>query len=298
MKIKVFFIGVFTPYSTNVSQLRAFKDNGCEIYGYDFREKVNQLGTRKHRDDDIIKKVKKIKPDLIIFSKCNQLHYRVMEECNKVGKTVLWYMDSSYNFDQELIEKIKRCDFYMSGVEGLVPRGKEYNSNSSFLHQCPDDKMNFPLENVEKIYDTAFIGDLSHGIHSDRKEYIQKCDIKHFENVHGLKHNIIVNQTKININFSPTDSSGASVRVYKIFAAGGFLLTTPWTNMEQTFKDGEHLVVFRNTKELNEKIYYYLNHPELRQIIASAAHKKVQKYMPVSWAKKILDTVLDKKEIK
>ena len=71
MKTKVLFIGVFSKHSTNVSQLRGFADNGCEIYGYDYRAKVGKLGSIKLRDDDIIKKVKKIKPDLIIFSKCN-----------------------------------------------------------------------------------------------------------------------------------------------------------------------------------------------------------------------------------
>jgi len=297
MSIKVFFAGVFEPHSTNVSQLRAFKDNGCEIFGYNYRMKVNQFGTRTRRDDDMISKVKEIKPNLIVFSKCNQMHYRVVEECNKVGETVLWYMDAKNNYNGELIEKIKRVSYAFTGIEGMLPYFQKHNDNSFFLEQCPDEKMNFMYDNISaRKHDVVFIGNISGGTgtHADRKLYKKNVKFTHFSNVHGLRHNKVVNETKINLNFSHTSVPGASVRVFKILASGGFLLTTPWEGMEKIFKIGEDLDVFNSPKELQKKIDFYLDNPSERNRIRLNGNSRVQAYLPKNWAKKILDTVLKK----
>ena len=47
-------------------------------------------------------------------------------------------------------------------------------------------------------------------------------------------------------------------RVYKVMAAGGFLLTNDWIGREEMFVDGEHLVIFNDPQDLAEKIKFYL----------------------------------------
>ena len=290
--MKIVFVAVFTPNSTNVSQSRGFKDNGYDVLEYDYRSKLSRLGSVVKRDDDLIKTVENFNPDITIFSKCNNMHYRVIVGCNKYSKTILWYMDAINNFNGELIDKIKRVDYFVNGIEGVVPHGKKYNKNTIFLPQCPDEKMNFPLDDLDYKYNVTFIGNIQpNSTHADRLRYKNKINFTHFNNKYGLEHNKIVNQSKINLNFSHTSTNGASVRVFKILAAKGFLLTTPWKGMEKLFNIGEHLDVFTSPADLQKKINYYLYHEEERNKIRVQGNKIVQKYLPINWAKKMVSII-------
>jgi len=289
--VKILFVAVFTPHSTNVAQSRGFRQAGCGVYEYDYRDRGNAVGYR-NMEDDLIMTVENLKPDIVVFSKCNGIHYRVVDECNKYSKTVLWYMDAMNNFDQELIEKVKRVDWFINGIEGVVPYGKKYNPNTTFIPQCPDEEMNFPIPSPEYSYNITFIGNITHNnTHADRLLYYNEVGFTHFDNVHGLEHNKVVNSSKINLNFSHTSTNGASVRVFKILAAKSFLLTTPWKGMEDMFTIGEHLDIFTTPKELKDKINYYINHESERLQICENGHSIVQKYMPIKWAHKIINLI-------
>jgi spore maturation protein CgeB len=66
-------------------------------------------------------------------------------------------------------------------------------------------------------------------------------------------------------------------------------MTTPWLDMEKTFTPGKDIVIFKNETELKEKINYYLENEEERNLIAFSGYAKVQDYLPKSWAKKIME---------
>ena len=174
--MKVLFVGVFTPNSTNVAQARAFEQLGWQVVAYDYRDRFDSLGIVKMRDNELIEICTKEKPDLTIFSKCNNMHYRVVDECNQHSKTVLWYMDALNNFDIELVEKVKRVDSFICGIDGVVEHGKAHNPNSIFLPQCPDEEMNFMMRETAYDHDVTFIGNISPhtGTHSDRLTYKNK----------------------------------------------------------------------------------------------------------------------------
>lgn len=290
--MKILFVGVFHPFSTNVAQARGFKECGHEVIEYDYRAVASRIGI-SGRDNHLIALCQNEKPNVIIFSKCNQMHYKVVDECNKVSKTVMWYMDALHNFDLELQEKIKRCTICISGVGLVLDEMAKINSNSFYVDQCPDDQMNFMLDDFEYKYDVSFIGHIGGGIHGDRLHYKQATGFNHFTNVYGLEHNKIVNESRINLNFSPTDKSGASVRLYKILAAGGFLLTTPWNEkwMKESFTVGKDFDIFTNEAELKQKIDFYLTNEDKRNEIRLHGHQTVQQYLPKSWANKIVKII-------
>jgi hypothetical protein len=295
--MKVLFVAVFTPNSTNVSQSRGFKANGCEVYEYDYRANLVTHKNINGRDDDLINVIKSFKPDLTVFSKCNQMNYRVVDSANAVGETVLWYMDALHNFDAELIDKIKRCTYFINGLEGVRTEGLKYNPNTVFINQCPDDKLNFMLDDFEYKHDISFIGSIDpSGIHDGRGRYVKLLKDKfdgfnHFNGVYGLEHNRLVNESRINLNFSPSDATGASVRIYKILASGGFLMSTPWYDMEKTFNIGEDIIIFEDEKELIKKVTYYLNNENERNRIRLNGYRVVQQYLPKGWAKRIMDLI-------
>ena len=101
-----------------------------------------------------------------------------------------------------------------------------------------------------------------------------------------FKINYSVSASKININVST--SGGASDRVFKVLAAGGFLLSTDWVGREEMFSDGEHLVIYSDKKDLQEKITHYLNNKDERDRIALNGLNAVQKYSRDEWAKQII----------
>ena len=292
--MKILFVAVFGPNSTNVSQSRGFKDNGCEVYEYDYRARLGSLGNTTLRDDELINLAKSFNPDLVIFSKCNNMHYRVIDECNKVSKTCMWYMDAMHNFNGELTEKTKRCNYFISGVEGVTPHAKQYCENTTFINQCPDEEMNFMLSEFEYTDDATFIGSVdSSKIHNDRKKYVDFLKEKvpgfdTYNGLYGLEHNQKVNQSKINLNFAPTDATGASVRIYKILASGGFLMSTPWKNLDETFRINENIVIFENEKELIDKVNFYLENEDERNRIRLNGYNLVQRFLPKQWANNIL----------
>ena len=75
-------------------------------------------------------------------------------------------------------------------------------------------------------------------------------------------------------------------RVFEIISVGGFVLTEDSDSLKHFFIPGEHLDVFKNEKELLEKIKYYLKNDRVRVRIAKNGKKyfnkkyKHSKYFP------------------
>jgi len=280
--MKILFIAVFDPISTNVSQSKGFKENGHEVIEYDYRKKLIEFNSVEKRDDDIINLVKTIKPNLVLFSKCNDIDVRVVDECNKVSKTFLWYMDPVNNeFSLSLIQKIKKCNLVFCALWDSFEKCKIYGGNKvHFLQEGFDHIQNYPIE-TEKYYDVSFIG----GLRNKRFEYHQHLNFTVIDDAYGEKHSLMVSKSKINLNFT---EGGTSDRTYKVLASKGFLLTEPWPNMEKDFTIGKDLDIFTNVTELKEKINYYLSNDEERLKIAENGYKTVQKFSRINWAKEIL----------
>lgn len=291
--MKMIFVGVFSsPFSTNHCQARGFEHHGVKVMRYDYRERLDNLGGQLARDEELISLIKREKPKLVLFSKCSRMDIGVVNAANEVSKTILWYMDASNNFSGELCRKIEAVDLALTSHEQVLSGMLDLNAQSHFIHACPDEQQNYLMPKCKKTIDTLFIGTSDNPIHSDRSKYLELPFVTHLQGVFGHDHNVYVNQSKINLSFAPTDASGVSVRLYKIMATGGFVLTTPWSGMQETFTIGRHLDVFSDVSELKDKVEFYLKHHDLRQEIAMNGYSLVQSnYMPQHWAKKILEKI-------
>jgi spore maturation protein CgeB len=67
----------------------------------------------------------------------------------------------------------------------------------------------------------------------------------------------------------------ASPRVFEAMACGAFVLTDRQKDVLSLFKDGEHLVSFSDTADLDRKIAYFLKHADERREIAAAGKREV-----------------------
>lgn len=280
--MKIIFVAVFNYNSTNVSQADGFRKNGAEVIEFNYREIAAKYGNQK-RDEILIRLCWEEKPDAVVFSKCNEISYRVISECNRVSKTILWYMDPlNSNFNSSLIEKIKLCTYTFCALREPFKKAQKIGGEKVlFLHEGYDHTSNYPVD-VPYKYDYSFIGDAR----GNRKKYVNALNISLIQNAYGIEHSEAVCSTKINLNFT---EGGTSDRTYKVLASKGFLLTEPWENMEDDFIVGKDLDIFTNIDELREKIDFYLKNEKIRFQIAEHGYKTVQKFDRINWAKKIIE---------
>lgn len=93
----------------------------------------------------------------------------------------------------------------------------------------------------------------------------------------------IFNSTNVNLNLhSSTERDGVepngdfvNPRTFELASAGAFQLVDERSLLPEVFVPGKEVVTFNSTRDLKDKIQYYLAHPEQRQQIAAAARERV-----------------------
>lgn len=103
-----------------------------------------------------------------------------------------------------------------------------------------------------------------------------KANVKDVSIWGGELHQQLAN-AKIVLNITRTQfygaETGVNLRIFEALAAGCFLLTDYCDEVAELFEIGEELEVFRSSKELVEKVDYYLQHPEERHAIARKGYE-------------------------
>ncbi len=120
------------------------------------------------------------------------------------------------------------------------------------------------------------------GKHFDAVIYTNP-DAKPIEGVSNLgiadytrKMPLVFHRSKINLNITlRCITSGVSLRVMDVLAAGGFLLTSYTPEIEEYFIDGVDLAIAHTPDEMIAKAAYYLEHEDERKEIALNGQKKV-----------------------
>jgi hypothetical protein len=283
--MKIMMVAVFSETSTNCSQAKGFENNGCKVIRYDYRNRAYKIGLRA-RDKEIVSIVLNDRPEIVFFSKCNDVNISVVKDCNRVSKTVLWYMDPfNRQFGDPLREKIKTCKFTFCALTEPYRVAKSISHNSVyFLQEGFDEDCNYPMS-IPYINDVSFIGNLRS---ETRKKYCDMLGFKVYNNMYAELHSRAVSESKINLNFT---EGGTSDRTYKILASKGFLLTQPWESMEDDFGVGKDLDIFTSVDELRSKIDYYLKNEEERIGIAENGYRTVQKFSRTNFAKMVLEII-------
>lgn len=287
--MKILFVGVFdtNKRSTNTSQLISFKRLGHEVTGYNYRQRA-LLSGRRARDVNLYETILKGKFDLVVFSKCNGISLALFKKAKGLTKTCLWFMDPLQTYDKEMRIKTGLVTYFCCDKKNVLTVAKEFNKNSFHVCEGYDEDVDKP-HTLEKEYDVSFIGN----VYGDRSVTIDSIDkeVSVINNAYGEQHAMEVSKSHINLNLC-TDE-GASDRVYKIMAAGGFLLSNDWEGRKEYFTNGKECVIFKDTKDLNDKIDYYLKNPEMVEQIAKHGQEAVKAFSRISWASKIVELSYD-----
>ncbi|MBW1783642.1 MAG: tetratricopeptide repeat protein [Deltaproteobacteria bacterium] len=154
--------------------------------------------------------------------------------------------------------------------------------------RCPD----------EKIYDVSFVGQT--GKWHPYRRYIlnylkmRGVPLNIFQSPHEKAAEIYA-ESLINLNVSL--NGDLNLRVWEVLSSGGFLLTdrlSPEAGLDLLFKDGEHLVCFRNEKDLVDKINYFLKHPHEANDIATNGYEAYKKsHTPEKKVEEVMSYIFD-----
>jgi hypothetical protein len=266
---RVLFLGDFSENSTNVSQKREL-EKLCDLMAVDFRRNPREATAAT-----------KGTWDLIIYSKCNEL---TIDAFLGPSKKLMWFMDPlGPNFDEN-VARAAQCDVIVCALTRPYQRHLEIWDSESpksihFLEEGFDEEVDKYYREINWKRDIGFIGSL----HSKSRANYHNALSFDVITASRLNHNKEVGATKINLNFT---HGGCSDRVYKVMAAGGFLLSEPWDHCP--FIPGKEIALFSGVYSLHKQIRYYLRNNEERERIAITGHHAVQKYTRQRWAEKIL----------
>ncbi|HID96486.1 MAG TPA: methyltransferase domain-containing protein [Candidatus Latescibacteria bacterium] len=130
---------------------------------------------------------------------------------------------------------------------------------------------------VAKAYDISFVGSLTPD-HRERRRLlgvlcnhfdvrIDRCFLEEMAQAFS----------RARIVFNKSVRGDLNMRVFEALSCGSMLLTDegPRSGLGELFKDREHLVIYRDEKELVDLARYYLLHPEEREEIALRGREEV-----------------------
>ena len=274
--MKILFVGVFTEGSTNISQRDCLIKLGHNVEEFSYRS-INNFN---------IVLQEKSGYDIILIAKGNGISKYTMKTLKQNNKKIVyWFPDPAQTFTMEMAEKTMLSDVAFFDKKNSLEKAKLVNKDCRYVCEGYDESADI-VQNVKKQYDISFIGN----IYGKRSSVLDRLEnVKIISSAYGLQHSIEVGKTKINLNIC-TDNC-ASDRIYKVLAAGGFLLTDDWHGRELTgLVDGEDLVIYKDVEDLQEKIEFYLSRSYTRDKIASRGLSKVKDLTRMEWAKNITNS--------
>jgi len=161
MNKSMMLIGVFKKGSTNVPQALAFSRRGFDVVPINYREIISKYGIDYFYN--LTKyAVEKYKPILILFSKCNGIDSKLVQDLSSKSITWLWNMDPVDTIKQcpEVIEHAK----YSTYSSCTSPTVKKYFEdqgvkNCSFILEGLDYDVYKPVDSSDEYKaDISFIG--------------------------------------------------------------------------------------------------------------------------------------------
>lgn len=200
---------------------------------------------------------------------------------------VAWYFDWIRDWNREAAYVPALRHFALTLSTDGFDNGwyAERGIRRRWLPQACDTRFFFPMAGREKYAcDVAFVG---HAYLERRADLIRQLgrsfDFRHFgeaSDVYGTEHARICNSAKILVadNYRNDIPGYWSDRVYLEVGSGGFLLHPRVPGIEESFTDGEHLVLYDDLPDLHDKIRYYLSHDDEREHVQRHGWRHVHQH--------------------
>ena len=201
-----------------------------------------------------------------------------------------WCIDAHMGVERYLdFVRGHRFDVVFNSTEHFVDRFAGLAGASLWLPNAYDSFLVDKMFNVLKTVPLGFCGNVVN--RGEWIEYLkQRWDLRHDEMVIGPDMVRAVNGYQIHWNLNA--SIDINYRTFETLGCRTLLVTNYTPGLEKLFTIGEHLVVYENQRDLDEKIGYYLQQPEEREKIASNGYRHVrQNHKYTHRAEEILQTL-------
>jgi hypothetical protein len=186
---------------------------------------------------------------------------------------IFWSIDSHCVLPQhQQLCKILNIDILLNSTAGYLPHFKGLVKESHWFPNSYPDELMYPKD-IEKTIDVGFCGNVL-----NRGHIINSLD------KYGIKKDIFVigddmvnsiNSYKIHLNCNISDD--INYRTFETTGCGTFLLTNYTSGLEKLFDIGKEIVVYNNLADLDDKVKYYLENKEERELIAKAGYERSKK---------------------
>lgn len=163
----------------------------------------------------------------------------------------------------------KQFDYVFIAQREYVPEFRCHGINAHWLPLGCDPILH-GRQATAKLHDISFVGST---LFNDRRLallnvlknacqlYQERCYLQQMARVFSESKIIFNNTVKRDLN----------MRVFEALCSGSLLLTdpAPHSGLEELFRDGEDLAIYRSDAVLPAKVRFYLDNPELRELIAA-----------------------------
>jgi len=197
---------------------------------------------------------------------------------SKVGTGINWGFDYIFLCNMEFFESYKQV----------------FERPVFYMPQCGLDSDNISCRDIN--WEVLFIGSVApHRYRNNRKEILEGIGKSFFlkvisEERTSVDQNILYRNTKYNLSISSPLNTTTSNRLFNILASGGFALVSYFPGLEKLFKNHQHLVWFKKSKEAIRWINYYDNNPIKYSRIKRLGHLQ---YLEKHTAKHRLENMFD-----
>jgi hypothetical protein len=279
----------------------------------------------------LVATVAKLKPDLTLLVKCDDLHQSTYRAIKRAAPAplVAFHPDDPWNrglfmllgvSHRRALLQIRAVDVHFLWSRKLVEKARQMGANSARYMPLAYDPTLHPraqtLSNEDRRRygaDVAFIGNWD----GEREKWLapltdagvnlaiwgsiywsRRCGHSGLRRafrgrpLQGAEQAIAVAATPINLNILRCQNKGAcNMRTFEIPGMGGFMLHERSPEAAQYFPPGIACGDFGSPAELVSAVQYWLAHPEERMRVAEEGYRRAMAWTYREWSARLIDHV-------
>ncbi|HCM37633.1 MAG: hypothetical protein UV61_C0002G0185 [Candidatus Gottesmanbacteria bacterium GW2011_GWB1_43_11] len=300
-------LSAFTKPVFNNLQTLDFSVQLFDYYSPNIRSKILGLlknVSSRHSDleklinasvnQDFINKAVRFKPKFILLFKAKNIYPETISNLRQKGFIVINWFPDYYDDWNWIRTHAANYDYFFTPCEYVQAQLKKLGVTSYYLPFAADADPTF--RQTPKKYQATFVGRFT----KRRNHFFQKVLTANLLDVWGYSHWVnsiyksvyhgeitpqktkeIIRQSKITLNtLTATDNVpiiSVNYRMFEATGVGGFVLS--WYNhpLEEFFKIGHEIEVFKTPDEALAKTKFYLKNESAREKIARAGWKRTTK---------------------
>lgn len=247
----------------------------------------------------LIEHIRAFQPDVIF---CVLMSYEVWLETldlirsRSPAAVVNWGTDNSWKFSQFSRYLAGHVDLHVTTHAASMSEAEKFGINNIMVSQwaAASSRLAEPLPSRACDYDVSFVG-AAYGNRRARVKAMARRGIDVTCFGHGWERgpvgskdiDQVYRSSRVSLNFADSGlqmlgislarSRQVKARTFEVPGAGGFLLTEESQSLAQYFSIGTEMITYHDDDEIVEKIRYFLNHPDERDVIARAGHQRVRR---------------------